>query len=68
MDSAEYWIDKLKLTAHPGLETGYLREAFRDDLKVDSTEGKSRDACTNIYFLHKKGENQRYYFYCAPPL
>ncbi len=55
MDTAEYWIDKLKLTPHPGLETGYLNEVFRDNFKVNSTEGKPRDCSTNIYFLHKKG-------------
>ena len=55
-DTAEYWIEKLKLYPHPGLETGYLNEVFRDEHKVLSTQGKERNVSTNIYFLHKAGK------------
>ena len=55
-DTAEYWIEKLHLTPHPGLETGYLNENFRDDHKVIAANGKERSGATNIYFLHKPGE------------
>ena len=55
-DTAEYWIEKLQLTPHPGLETGYLNENFRDDHKVIAANGKERSGATNIYFLHKPGE------------
>jgi len=52
-DTAEYWIEKLQLTAHPGLETGFLNENFRDEHKVIAANGKERSGATNIYFLHK---------------
>ena len=55
-DTAEYWIEKLQLTPHPGLETGYLNENFRDDHKVIAANGKERSGATNIYFLHKPGK------------
>ena len=52
---AEYWIEKLKLWPHPGLETGFLDEVYRDSHQVTNTTGKDRNAATNIYFLHKPG-------------
>ena len=52
-NTAEYWIKTLKLWPHPGHETGYLNEVFRDDHKVVGTSGKERSAATNIYFLHR---------------
>ena len=55
-DTAEYWIEKLRLTPHPGLETGYLIENFRDEHKVIAANGEERNGATNIYFLHKPGE------------
>ena len=56
-DTAEYWIRTLNLWPHPGLETGYLNEVFRDDFKVLGYTGKEeRNAGTNIYFLHKPGK------------
>lgn len=58
MDTADYWINKLDMFPHPGLETGYLVEVFRDPHKVLGTGGNQRNAGTNIYFLHK----------AAPPL
>ena len=54
-DTAEYWIEKLRLTPHPGLETGFLSENFRDEHKVVAANGKERSGATNIYFLHKPG-------------
>ena len=52
-DTAQYWIDTLNLFPHPGLETGFLNEVFRDPHLVKGTAGKPRNAGTNIYFLHK---------------
>ena len=57
-NTAEYWINKLDLFPHPGLETGYLNEVFRDPHLVTGISGQDRNAGTNIYFLHK----------AAPPL
>ena len=54
-NTAEYWIKTLKLTPHPGLETGYLNVVFEDPHKVNGTSGKKRQAGSNIYFLHKPG-------------
>ena len=56
-DSAEYWIRTLGLWPHPGLETGYLNEVYRDDHRVVSANGHERNAATNIYFLHKVGQS-----------
>ena len=55
-DTADYWIENLRLTPHPGLETGYLNENFRDEHKVIAANGKERSGATNIYFLHKPGQ------------
>ena len=55
-DTADYWIENLRLTPHPGLETGYLIENFRDEHKVIAANGKERSGATNIYFLHKPGK------------
>jgi predicted cupin superfamily sugar epimerase len=52
---SDYWIKKLDLVPHPGLETGFLREVYRDSHGVVGTAGANRSAATNIYFLHKKG-------------
>ena len=54
-DTAEYWIEKLRLTPHPGHESGFLNENFRDEHKVIAANGKERSGATNIYFLHKPG-------------
>ena len=56
-DHADYWIKKLGLYPHPGLETGYLNEVYRDEHLVTGTSGKPRSSSTNIYFLHKKGKH-----------
>jgi uncharacterized protein len=53
--TAEYWIDKLKLQKHP--EGGYFREIFRSNNKipgqaVDNIEGE-RSTFTSIYYLLK---------------
>lgn len=57
--SAQYWIDKLKLIAHP--EGGYYRETYRSELSI-AREGLppqftgARLVSTAIYFL-LEGEN-----------
>ncbi|OEK02428.1 hypothetical protein BFP97_13245 [Roseivirga sp. 4D4] len=52
--SAEYWIEKLKLQAHP--EGGYFNETYRSKEHIEGTElpsryGSSRVFGTSIYFL-----------------
>lgn len=53
MESAAYWIQKLKLTQHP--EGGYYRETYRSQEKVRTKVG-IRSSATSIYFL-LEGEN-----------
>lgn len=56
--NAEYWIEKLKLEAHP--EGGYFRQTYKSDLLIgrEALPGFSgaRTASTAIYFL-LEGEN-----------
>lgn len=80
--TAEYWIQKLGLWPHPGYETGYLNEVFRDTFQVAGWTGDQRNSATNIYFLHKPVEsqlndatilfrmknNELLNFYCGHPL
>jgi predicted cupin superfamily sugar epimerase len=56
---AEYWIEKLRLEAHP--EGGYYRQTYKSDLILakESLPGKftgARAASTAIYFL-LEGQN-----------
>ena len=56
---ADYWIEKLSLTAHP--EGGYFRETFAasDIIETDNLERNyngQRKACTLIYFLLRSGQ------------
>lgn len=53
----QYWIDNLKLVAHPGDEDGFFCEAFWDDsIKVDvnSPDGEKRCIASIAYFLQEK--------------
>lgn len=59
LQSAQYWIDKLKLIAHP--EGGYYRETYRSELSLarEALPPKfsgPRPVSTAIYFL-LEGEN-----------
>ena len=62
--NADYWINKLKLEAHP--EGGYFREIYRSEEEInqgslpDRYNGK-RNLSTSIYFLLK--ENGRSLFH-----
>lgn len=58
MQSADYWIEKLKLEPHP--EGGFFKETYRANLLID--EGAlpadfqgHRFIATGIYFLLKQG-------------
>ncbi len=56
MKSAEYWINKLNLTAHP--EGGFFKEVYRSDEVVSHGSlparfNGDRNYCTSIYFLLK---------------
>jgi uncharacterized protein len=56
--TAEYWIDKLKLQKHP--EGGYYQEVFRSSnvISKDNLPGYSgdRNTFTSIYYLLKGGQ------------
>eukprot|EP00095_Tigriopus_kingsejongensis_P000205 maker-scaffold41_size498431-snap-gene-3.27 protein:Tk00205 transcript:maker-scaffold41_size498431-snap-gene-3.27-mRNA-1 annotation:"hypothetical protein L798_01404" len=54
--TADYWIEKLGLIPHPGHETGYLNEVYRDTFQVLGSQGDKRSSATNIYFLHKPAD------------
>jgi len=80
MHSAQYWIDRLALGAHP--EGGFYRETYRSDRSV-STEGSGGDtglvraASTVIYFLldgddfsalHRLRSDEIWHFYVGGTL
>ncbi len=60
-DTACYWIKTLGLFPHPGLETGFLTEVFRDEHQVQGPADDTRNAASNIYFLHRIGRNCCFY-------
>jgi predicted cupin superfamily sugar epimerase len=75
-NSAQYWIEKLNMTAHP--EGGWFTETFRDDRKVKAVnlkgEMKEYAASTAIYFLlddqsfsafHRIGAAEAWHFYAG---
>jgi predicted cupin superfamily sugar epimerase len=78
--SAEYWIDKLDLKAHP--EGGYYREVYRSPEKIPSSALADRFTgprvySTSIYFLLKDDEfsafhriksDEIWHFYAGSPL
>jgi uncharacterized protein len=78
--TAEYWIKKLGLAAHP--EGGYYRETYRSSLSIGEaalpTEfGGPRIASTAIYFLlsgtdfsalHRLRSDEIWHFYAGGPL
>lgn len=68
--SAEYFIEKLEMTAHP--EGGYYKETF-----VAKEEIRERKLWTSIYFLLKEGEvsnfhrlksDEMWYYHGGSPL
>lgn len=80
MNSAQYWIDRLNLQAHP--EGGYFSEVYRSDEKITSSALPDRFTAdhafsTSIYFLLKSGEpskfhrilaDETWHFYAGSPL
>lgn len=80
MPSAQTWIDRLDLDAHP--EGGYYRETYRADTSIaeaalpDRFDGP-RDAAALIYFLlpgdafsalHRIRQDEAWHFYAGAPL
>jgi predicted cupin superfamily sugar epimerase len=76
MHTAQYWIDKLQMTAHP--EGGWFTETFRDARTVTAEnlkgESKTYSASTAIYFLlddqafsafHRIGAAEVWHFYAG---
>ena len=51
--TADYYIEKLKLQAHP--EGGYYKESFRDESSIGLDRGP-RSTSTAIYYLLKKDQ------------
>lgn len=77
--NAEYWIEKLKLEAHP--EGGYFRQTYKSDLLIarEALPGfpGARAASTAIYFLlegknfsafHRLRSDELWHFYAGSPL
>jgi predicted cupin superfamily sugar epimerase len=62
--TADYWIEKLELQAHP--EGGYFKEVYRSEEEIaqaalpDRFPG-SRNFSTSIYFLLKGGEPSKFH-------
>lgn len=75
-ESADYWIDLLKLNPHP--EGGFYREVYRSGLAVQTTaNGPVKQACTSIYYLLQSGDfsafhrlqsDEIWYFHKGAPL
>jgi len=80
MTNAAYWIDKLKLNAHP--EGGFYREVYRSNELYDSSGlptrfGGNRSFSTSIYFLlrsedrsvfHRIKSDELWHFYAGSSL
>jgi predicted cupin superfamily sugar epimerase len=79
-NSAQYWIEKLKLSKHP--EGGYFREVYRSDEFISKKHlpgrySSFRSFSTSIYFLLKSDEfsafhrlksDEIWHFYDGSPL
>lgn len=76
MKNKKYWIDQLKLKAHP--EGGYFTETYRSKMEAEfeGFEGK-RNVSTGIYFLidqgafsafHRIKSDEMWHFYAGDPL
>lgn len=80
MQTADYWIEKLGLQAHP--EGGYFNEVYRSDETIDESSLPERykgvrNFCTSIYFMLKSGQvshfhrlnsDEIWHFYSGSPL
>ena len=61
--SANIWISRLNLKAHP--EGGFYAETYRseDNCKLDRFHGDQRSCCTSIYYLLKYPESPKSRFH-----
>ena len=80
INSAQYWIDKLDLIAHP--EGGYYRETYRSELSIAREAlppefSGPRLVSTAIYFLldgknfsafHRLRSDELWHFYSGSPI
>jgi predicted cupin superfamily sugar epimerase len=78
--NAEYWIDRLQLSAHP--EGGYFRQSYKAELVLPKSVlpaqfAGERAASTAIYFLleggtfsafHRLRSDEIWHFYAGEPL
>lgn len=79
-DSAQYWIDHLRLSPHP--EGGFYRQTYRSELTIGqaglpASFPGDRRAATAIYFLlagenfsgfHRLRSDEVWHFYAGEPL
>ena len=72
---AAYYIEQLKLVSHP--EGGHFASSYFGDEKIKTSNDKSRNLFTSIYFLLKPGEvshfhrlqsDELWYFHDGSPL
>ena len=80
VNNAQYWIDKLKLKAHP--EGGHYVEVYRSEELIEGSGlperfSSARSFSTSIYFLLQKGEfsafhriksDEIWYYHAGDPL
>jgi hypothetical protein len=75
MNSADYWIKKLDLKAHP--EGGFYKETYRSPVMTRASNGKSRNLSTSIYFLlnqndrshfHRLRSDELWYYHLGSPV
>lgn len=70
MKTQKYWIDKLKMEAHP--EGGYFKEVSRSENKIKLENDRNRSLYSSIYFLlndqspshfHRLKEDELWFFH-----
>lgn len=64
MKSASYWIEQLKLTAHP--EGGFFRETYRSEETIQGVAlperfGNARNFSTSIFFLLRSQDHSKFH-------
>ena len=57
--NADYWIEHLKLSAHP--EGGFYRETYRAGGRVNVDDDVTRNYSTAIYFLLRKQDRSMFH-------
>ncbi|MBI9066712.1 MAG: cupin domain-containing protein [Salinivirgaceae bacterium] len=58
MESGEYWIEKLKLEAHP--EGGYFKRTYCSNIEMQVSENK-RYSASMIYYLLNKSDKSHFH-------